>query len=126
MARHAAGHGRDVRCPAHRFHLRHLAVAHLAGEASFEMRTMAPIDKAGDRINRLPGDWLLGFGECRQLLNTRLVDRYRSVASHAGLRCRQRHQIAWLRVGMAKLAGELKAQMFLMAERQRLHGCRSR
>ena len=111
MAGNTTGHGGDVRGPAHHFHLRHVAMAHLAGKAGFEMRAMAPIDKTGNGIDRLPGNGLPGLSECSQLLNRRLVGRYSSVAAHAGLCSRQRHQVARLRIGMTKLAGELKAQM---------------
>ncbi len=121
MAGNTTGHGGDVCGPAHHFHLRHIAMAHLAAKAGFEVRTMTPIDKTGNGIDRLPGNRLSRLGECSQLLNRRLVSRYSSVAAHAGLCNRQRHQVARLRVGMTELAGKLKAQMCLMAERERLH-----
>ena len=121
MARDTACHGGYVSGLGDHFHLRHIAMAHFTGDAPLKMRSMAPIDKAGHRINRFPGNWHFFLRELSQLLNRGLVDGHARVTSHAGFCSRYRHSIAWLRIGVAEGTGKAKAHVRLVAEWQWLH-----
>ena len=121
MAVNATGHGRDIRYPCHDLHLVNLAVTHLAAHLGFQMRTMIPINPAGDDIDANPGNGLVRLCKLGELLDSGLLFRDGDMTRHAFCRRRKRHAIARLGIGVALLTFQSEGQVFLVTVRNGLN-----
>ena len=118
-------HRGDIRRLYQDVHLCNRPVTVPALLAGFQMGAMIPVDLGRDTINTHPGNRLFGFGEFSELLNGRLVLGDVDVTRHAARRCRERHVIARVRIGMAVQTFQPRGGVSLMAERQGLNLRRS-
>lgn len=106
------GHAGDLR---HRGHLRDLAVARFALDASGDVLAVRPVHPGSDCVDAHPRDGLARFCEGGELLDRWLFRRHRIVTRHTRARRRERHQVARLRVRVAHAAFEANRQMHLVA-----------
>ncbi len=122
----AGGHRRDGGRLGHGCHLGDLSMARLALYAGVQMFAVRPVHAHGEFVDAHPRNGLPRLRVGRKFLDRRLVRGNRAVTGHARAGCWERHQIAWLGIGVAGLALQAQRQVGFVAVRERLHGRRVR
>ena len=122
-----AGCHRDVLHLLHRVHLRHIAVASVAGDLGVgDVLLVAEIHEAGQAVDPPPGNGFALVVEFLQLLDVRAVGFDVGVAAHARRGWRQRGVVIGFHRLMAHHALQALRQMRLVAVGERLLGRRRR
>ena len=122
VAAEAAPHRRHARDLGHGVKLTDIAVARCALRPGLQMLAMRPSNAGSDLVHPHPGNGLPGFGKLRELHDCGLIFGNGGVAGHASPRCRKRHQISGIGIGVAHLALQSQRQVRLVAVGNRLLG----
>jgi hypothetical protein len=119
MTRHAGTHIMGD-FPGDYVALANRSVTFLARRAGCYVHSMTEVDERRETVDAHPGYRCIVSGGGRNLLNVWAIGLYRLMTAHAETRCRKAHEVAGVRILVARVAVQAQRQVRFVTVGNRL------